>query len=81
VREVGQANDIEIQLIGGTYVVLIGMSVAAQRLAGLLGFAIERTDHTEGEKYFLYNNLLFERNEAGKSSDYSSLHNPIQAFV
>lgn len=80
-REVGKAEGIEIQLIGGTYVVLIGMSVSPRRVKGLLGFAIERTDHTEGEKFFLYNNLLFERNEAGEGSDYSSLRNPIQAFV
>lgn len=80
-REISQAKDIEIQLIGGTYVVLIGISVASRKVDGLLGFAIERIDHTEGERYFLYNNLLFERNEAGKGSDYSSLRNPIQAFV
>ena len=32
---------------------------------GLMGFAIERTDHTEGERAYLCNSLLFEANDKG----------------
>jgi phosphatidylserine/phosphatidylglycerophosphate/cardiolipin synthase-like enzyme len=80
-RAPGQGEEIEIQLIAGTYVVLIGMSVDVDRVDGLLGFTIERTDHTEGERFFLFNSLLFERNDIGAKSDYSTAQNPVQAFV
>lgn len=80
-RASGEGEGIKIQLIAGTYVVLIGMSVNADRLKGLLGFTIERTDHTEGERFSLFNSLLFERNDIGPKSDYSTEKNPIQAFV
>ncbi len=80
-RESAQGDGIEIQLVAGTYVVLIGISVDPKRAKGLLGFTIERTDHTEGERYHLYNNVLFERNDSGRKADYSSEANPIQAFV
>lgn len=80
-RTTGKENGLEIQLIAGTYVVLIGINLDPEQLDGLLGFSIERTDHTEGERYFLYNNLLFERNDKGEKSDRSSETNPIQAFV
>lgn len=80
-RETGGADGIQIQLIAGTYVVLIGISVDAAHADGLLGFSIERTDHTEGERNYLPNNLLFEANDEGEKSDYSTEDNPVQAFV
>lgn len=80
-RESAQGDGIEIQLVAGTYVVLIGISVDPKRAKGLLGFTIERTDHSEGERYHLANNVLFERNDSGANADYSSEANPIQAFV
>jgi hypothetical protein len=80
-RQSAQGDGIEVRLVAGTYVVLIGISVDPKRVEGLLGFTIERTDHSEGEKYHLYNNLLFDRNDNGRKADYSSETNPIQAFV
>jgi phosphatidylserine/phosphatidylglycerophosphate/cardiolipin synthase-like enzyme len=80
-RATGKADGIDIQLVAGTYVVLIGVSVDAGKIGGLLGFTIERTDHTEGERYFLYNNLLFKENDVGAKSDFSTEKNPVQAFV
>lgn len=79
-RELAREDGIEIQLVAGTYVVLIGISVDADRVDGLLGFSIERTDHTEGESHHLSNNLLFESNDTD-SPGYSSEANPVQAFV
>jgi len=80
-RSTGNQDGLELQLSAGTYVVLIGISIDPDQVDGLLGFTIERTDHTEGERYFLYNNLLFEENDAGAKPDFSSEKNPIQAFV
>jgi phosphatidylserine/phosphatidylglycerophosphate/cardiolipin synthase-like enzyme len=80
-RALGKGDGLQIQLVAGTYVVLIGISVDPDQVDDLLGFSIQRTDHTEGERYFLYNHLLFERNDKGPKSNYSSDANPIQAFV
>ena len=80
-REAGKGKGIDVQLVAGTYVVLIGISVDPAKVDGLLGFTIERTDHTEGQTYFLYNNLLFEGNDQGTESDYSTDKNPVQAFL
>jgi phosphatidylserine/phosphatidylglycerophosphate/cardiolipin synthase-like enzyme len=72
---------LSLQLVAGTYVVLLGMSVDATQVAGLLGFYIERTDHTEADVRTLENPLLFERNDRGARPNHSSERNPIQSFV
>jgi phosphatidylserine/phosphatidylglycerophosphate/cardiolipin synthase-like enzyme len=76
-----QAGPISVQAIAGTHVVLLGMDVDGTAVDGLLGFAIERTDHTEGERYFLDNFLLFETNDTGERPDHSSETNPFQEFA
>jgi hypothetical protein len=35
---------------------------------------------TEGERYFLFNSLLFAGNDHGANSDFSTAKNPVQAF-
>jgi len=72
---------LSLQLVAGSYVVLLGMSVDATQVAGLLGFCIERTDHTEADVRTLQNPLLFERNDRGTRPNHSSERNPIQSFV
>ena len=42
---------LTVQAVAGTYTVLLGMSLS--RRTGILGFAIHRTDHTEGDCYWL----------------------------
>jgi phosphatidylserine/phosphatidylglycerophosphate/cardiolipin synthase-like enzyme len=77
-----------VHAIAGTYVVLLGMDIAADSdlLDGLLGFAIHRTDHsskkTGGD--WLKGYLTFEstRKDGDKFGDLvSSLENPIQEFL
>jgi hypothetical protein len=70
-------SGVSLQLVAGTYVVLLGMSVDEARLDGLLGFCVERVDHTEADVRTLENPLLFE----GNAGDRSSERNPIQSFV
>jgi hypothetical protein len=74
---------IGAQAIAGSYVVLLGMNLDEKAVDGLLGFAIERTDHTEGQRFFLDNFLLLEANDrsGGAEPDHSSLQNPFQDFV
>jgi phosphatidylserine/phosphatidylglycerophosphate/cardiolipin synthase-like enzyme len=79
-RESARGSGITVQLVAGSYVVLIGMSVDPGKEDGLLGFTIERTDHTEGEHRFLSNNFLFAANDVA-DPDYSTEHNPVQTFV
>jgi phosphatidylserine/phosphatidylglycerophosphate/cardiolipin synthase-like enzyme len=81
VRQSAEQSGLTIQVVAGTYVVLIGMSVGAAQARGLLGFAIERTDHTEGERRFLSNSLVFQRNSGAVGEARSSLLNPVQAVV
>ena len=74
-------SGVSLQLVAGTYVVLLGMSVDASMVDGLLGFCVERIDHTEADVRTLQNPLLFERNDRGRRADHSSARNPIQSFV
>jgi hypothetical protein len=46
-------GNLSVQAIAGTHVVLLGMDLPEQDCPGLLGFALRREDHTEGEKYWL----------------------------
>jgi hypothetical protein len=73
-------GDISVNAISGTYVVLLGMNLAERAVPGLLGFAIERTDHTEGEQRVLDNPLVFEVNDTD-DPDRSTALNPVQEFV
>jgi phosphatidylserine/phosphatidylglycerophosphate/cardiolipin synthase-like enzyme len=80
-RQRSPDGPVSVRAIAGTHVVLLGMDVDAPVAKGLLGFGVERTDHTEGEAGPLSNFLLFARNDAGASPDYASLRNPVQEFV
>src|SRR5712692_3673768 len=47
------AKGLTVQAVAGTYVVVVGFDLLQQDCKGLLGFAIERTDQTEHEQYWL----------------------------
>ena len=74
---------IAVQAIAGTYVVLLGIDLAEASSAGMLGFAIERIDHTEDERYWLKGFRTFEETDPSlpPGSLVSSLEHPIQAFL
>jgi len=46
-------DGLSVYAIAGTYVVMLAMDATEQAREGLLGFAIERTDKTENEQYWL----------------------------
>ena len=48
-RNKEQKGDLSVQAIAGTHVVLLGIDLVQQKCPGLLGFALRREDHTEGE--------------------------------
>lgn len=77
-----KVGSLSFQAIAGSYVVLLGMDVDPQAVPGLLGFAIERTDPTENEKYWLRGMRTFEETDPGlpKGSLVSLLEHPAQSF-
>lgn len=75
-------NGVTINVIAGTYVVLMGLDIDPAKRAGLRGFAIRRHDKTEGELGWMKGLKTFKSVEpspiAGK--EYSSLFHPFQTF-
>jgi phosphatidylserine/phosphatidylglycerophosphate/cardiolipin synthase-like enzyme len=67
----------------GTHVVLLGMDLVEQDCPGLLGFALRREDHTEGEKYWLSGYKTFASVEPSPPPGilYSTRQHPIQGFT
>jgi hypothetical protein len=67
-----------VQAVSGDHSVLLGMDLDEGLATDLMGFAIRRTDHTEGQRYWLRNQLGFR--DSGSRDSYSSWDNPIQTF-
>src|SRR5262249_18333449 len=72
-----------LQAIAGTYVVLLGIDMKPADCAGLLGFAIHRTDHVEEEAYWLKGTKTFKETDPGlpPGAQYSTREHPIQGFT
>ncbi|MBD2020458.1 hypothetical protein H6F43_09685, partial [Leptolyngbya sp. FACHB-36] len=73
---------VSVQAIAGSYVVLLGINLSDAKRNGVLGFAIERTDHTEDERFWLKGFKTFKETDPGlpPGSLVSTLEHPIQAF-
>jgi phosphatidylserine/phosphatidylglycerophosphate/cardiolipin synthase-like enzyme len=82
-RRKEQSGQLSVQAIAGTHVVLLGMNLPKELCPGLLGFAIRRHDHTEGEMYWLSGYKTFESVEPhpAKGVLYSTRDHPIQGFT
>ena len=83
-KEPPQPNgNLAVQAIAGTHVVLLGIDLPKQKCPGLLGFALRREDHTEGEKYWLSGYKTFESVEPHPAPGilYSTRQHPIQGFT
>lgn len=74
---------LSVNAVAGSYVVLLGMDVTPEARAGLLGFAIKRTDHTEKQEYWLSGFKTFEATDPGLKPNVavSTLAHPVQAFL
>ncbi len=76
-------DPFSVQAIAGTHVVLLGMNADRQeRAKGMLGFAIERIDNTENDRYFLMGLRTFKETDPGSPPGtlVSTHDHPIQAF-
>ena len=78
-----QNGGISVHAIAGTHVVLLGMNADEASKRGLLGFAIQRKDETEGEQYWLPGFRTFKETYPNpKPGSLVSTHeHPIQAFL
>jgi phosphatidylserine/phosphatidylglycerophosphate/cardiolipin synthase-like enzyme len=76
-------SQFSVQAIAGTHVVLLGMNMPESKCPGLLGFAIRRQDHTEGESYWLsgYKTFASVEPHAARGVLYSTARHPIQGFT
>jgi len=81
-RKYVKKGDFSVTGISGTYVVVLGFNAKESATEGLLGFAIERTDHTENEKYPLRGLKTFEETVPNPipGMQYSTFEHPIQSF-
>jgi len=71
---------LSVHAIAGNYVVLLGIDMAEDAAGGLLGFAIERADLTEDERYWLYGFKTFEGADVAPGTPASTLEHPLQTF-
>lgn len=72
---------VNVRAISGTHVVFLALDMREKDARGLMGFAIQRTDLTEGETTWLRGNKTFRsiRSSTG-SEEASSRDHPFQAF-
>lgn len=75
-------NSLTVNAIAGTYVVTLGLDLEATKRTDCLGFAIQREDHTEDEKYWMRGSKAFEETEGdtGLGDQLSSRQHPFQSF-
>lgn len=76
-------QEFSVRAIAGTYVVQLAMNLPEAECAGLRGFAIHRTDYTEGEAYWLSGMKTFAETDPGfpPGSRHSTREHPIQDFL
>ncbi|KLD63287.1 phospholipase D-like domain-containing protein [Dyella japonica] len=75
-------SGLTVNAIAGSYVVVLGLDISDAKRKGLLGFAIKRTDKTEGESYWMSGTKTFESVEPhpAPGGQYSSHVHPFQSF-
>ncbi|HSP96280.1 MAG TPA: phospholipase D-like domain-containing protein [Candidatus Dormibacteraeota bacterium] len=76
------AGGLSVNAIAGSYVVFLGLNVSGAKRKGLRGFAIKRTDKTEGETYWMRGTKTFASVEPhpAAGAQFSSLVHPFQTF-
>ncbi|HXT40810.1 MAG TPA: phospholipase D-like domain-containing protein [Candidatus Angelobacter sp.] len=82
-RNKQHVGSLGVQAIAGTHVVLLGINLPKTKCPGLLGFAIRRFDHNEGEVYWLGGYKTFASVEPHPANGvlYSTRQHPIQGFT
>lgn len=75
-------GNLSVQAIAGSYVVLFGIDMDETASQGVLGFAIERTDHSEGDKKdWLAGFRKFKNGAAPAGKFVTTREHPLQTFM
>ncbi len=76
------AGGVTVQAVAGNHGVFLGLGLSPAARQGCLGFAIHRTDHTEGEQYWLSGFKTFRSvvPVPDPRQVYSSQDHPVQSF-
>ena len=73
---------LKINVVAGTYVVLIGIGLKQADAKNILGFAIHRTDHAQGDEgKWLEGMKVFEQSSASAGKLVSTRDFPVQGFL
>ena len=64
-RKTNHDGNLTMRAFAGTHVVLLGWSMTKLKSRRVLGFAVHRTDHTEGEAFWLKGIKVFEETDPG----------------
>ena len=82
-RRMSSNKNISLHVISGNYVVLLGIDASSTARKKLLGFAIQRTDHTEGKESWLKGFKTFRetRSDTSPGQLVSTRKNPVQSFL
>ncbi len=74
---------LAVRAIAGSHVVLLGIDLPRADCTGLMGFGIHRTDHTEGEAYWLRGSKTFAETDPGfaAGATYPTHQHPIQGYA
>ena len=81
-RKKHSKNGLTVNAIAGTHVVLLGFDLASKQRKGCLGFALQREDHTEDERYWMSGMKTFAATDPGlgPGGQVSSRQHPFQSF-
>ncbi len=77
-----QESGLTVNAVAGTHVVVLGLNLSNSRRKGCLGFALQREDHTEDERYWMRGMKTFKATEGivGPGDQFSSREHPFQTF-
>jgi len=77
------SGGLSVHAVAGTNVVLLGFDLSKAKTKGLLGFAIQRWDPTENERYWLRGYKVFEETSEGirAGASVSLIEHPVQSFL
>jgi len=79
-RKTKDDGNLTMRAFAGTHVVLLGWSMTKLKSRRVLGFAVHRTDHTEGEAFWLKGIKVFEETDPGTAQASLRSH-PVQGFT
>jgi hypothetical protein len=75
-------SGLTVNAVAGTHAVMLGLDLSDAKRKNCLGFAIQREDHTEDERYWISGTKTFEATDPnlGPGGQVSSHEHPFQTF-